>query len=207
MPIGGSITSSVERSTGDMTTKSSPAEESSQSDLDSADVDIAIIDTGISLTHPDLNVYRNVTFVDGTVNGDDDMGHGSHVAGVAAAKDNDVGIVGIAPGARLWAIKVCDELGECDVLDQIKGIEYAIKHADEIDVINLSLENPNSLSLTKVIDEAVKAGITVVAAEGNYGEDASNTSPANNPNVITVSAIADTDGVCGGSRSMSFSWS
>lgn len=72
------------------------------------------------------------------------------------------------------------------------------QHADEIDVINLSLENPNSPSLNKVIDEVVKAGITVVAAAGNYGEDASNTSPANNPNIITVSAIADTDGVCGG---------
>ncbi len=73
-------------------------------------VDIAILDTGVSLDHPDLNVYRDVTFINGTTTGNDDNGHGSHVAGIAAAKDNDVGIVGIAPGARIWAIKVCDAL-------------------------------------------------------------------------------------------------
>jgi subtilisin family serine protease len=163
-----------------------------------SDVDVAVLDTGISLNHPDLNVYRNVSFVNGTISGDDDQGHGSHVAGIAAAKDNDIGIVGIAPGARLWAIKVCDGAGECRILNQIKGIEYAIEHADEIDVLNISIENKNSASLNRVIDQAVKAGITVVVAAGNYGRDASSTSPANDPNVITVSAIADTDGKCGG---------
>lgn len=101
-----------------------------------ADVDIAVLDTGISLNHPDLNVYRNVSFVNGTLTGDDDQGHGSHVAGIAAAKDNDIGILGIASGARLWAIKVCDAGGECRILNQIRGIEYAIEHVDEIDVLN-----------------------------------------------------------------------
>ena len=68
-------------------------------------VDIAILDTGVSLDHPDLNVYKDVTFINGTTTGNDDNGHGSHVAGIAAAKDNDQGIVGIAPGARIWAIR------------------------------------------------------------------------------------------------------
>jgi subtilisin family serine protease len=160
-------------------------------------VDVAVLDTGVSLDHPDLNVYRDVTFLNGTTTGNDDNGHGSHVAGIAAAKDNDVGIVGVAPGARIWAIKVCDASGECKITNQMKGIEYAIKHADEIDVLNISIENPNSPALNSIIDEAVKAGITVVVAAGNYGKDASLTSPANNPNVITVSAIGDSDGVCG----------
>jgi Subtilase family len=163
------------------------------------DVDIAVLDTGISLSHPDLNVYRNVSFVPGTTSGNDDNGHGSHVAGIAAAKDNSIGVVGEAPGARLWAIKVCDGSGECKISTQIKGIEYAIKHANEIDVLNISIENPNSPALNNIISEAVKAGITVVVSAGNYGRDASTTTPANNPNVLTVSAIGDTDGKCGGS--------
>jgi subtilisin family serine protease len=160
-------------------------------------VDIAVLDTGVSLEHPDLNVYKDVTFINGTTSGNDDNGHGSHVAGIAAAKDNGVGTVGIAPGARIWAIKVCDASGECKITNQMKGIEYAIKHADEIDVLNISIENPNSPALNSIIDEAVKAGITVVVSAGNYGKDASLTSPANDPNVLTVSAIADSDGVCG----------
>ena len=163
------------------------------------DADIAVLDTGISLSHPDLNVYRNVSFVQGTTSGNDDNGHGTHVAGIAAAKDNSIGVVGEAPGARLWAIKVCDGSGECKISNQIKGVEYAINHANEIDVLNISIENPNSPALNNIISEAVKAGITVVVSAGNYGRDASTTTPANNPNVLTVSAIGDTDGKCGGS--------
>jgi subtilisin family serine protease len=143
-------------------------------------------------------VYHDTTFINGTINGDDDNSHGSIVAGIAAAKDNDIGVSGTAPGAKIWSIKVCNYQGECKVSDQMKGIEYAIKHANEIDVINLSTENRNSPALNRIIDEAINAGITVVAAAGNQAEDASRTSPANNPNVITVSAIGDSDGVCGG---------
>jgi subtilisin len=160
--------------------------------------DIAILDTGISLKHPDLNVYRNVSFTQGTTSGNDDNGHGSHVAGIAAAKDNSIGIVGMAPGARLWAIKVCDGSGQCQVSNEIKGIEYAIKHANEIDVLNISVENTNSPPLNAIIKEAVKAGITVVVSAGNWGKDASLFSPSNSPDVLTVSAIGDSDGKCGG---------
>ena len=181
---------------GPSTTSEPIASESGLNDFNN--VDIAVLDTGISLIHPDLNVYRNVSFVDGASSGDDDQGHGSHVAGIAAAKDNSIGVRGVAPDARLWAIKVCDKFGECKVSNQMKGIEYATKHANEIDVLNISIENPNSPALNSVINEAVKAGITVVVAAGNSGSDASTVSPANNPNVLTVSAIGDSDGRCGG---------
>ncbi|HKX21467.1 MAG TPA: S8 family peptidase, partial [Nitrososphaeraceae archaeon] len=162
------------------------------------DADIAILDTGIDLTHPDLNVYRNVSFVEGAPTGDDDNGHGTHVAGIAAAKDNGKGVIGAAPGARLWAIKACDSAGECKISNMIKAVEYITQHADEIDVVNISVETPFSPALNRAISASVKAGVTYVVAAGNYGQDASKTSPASDPDVITVSAIADSDGKCGG---------
>jgi len=162
------------------------------------DVDIAILDTGIDLDHPDLNVYRNVSFVPGVASGDDDNGHGSHVAGIAAAKDNGIGVIGAAPGARLWSVKVCDGAGECKISNMIKGVEYITQHADEIDVVNISVETPFSPALNRAVSASIKAGVTYVVAAGNYGKDASSTSPASNPDAITVSAIADSDGKCGG---------
>jgi subtilisin family serine protease len=80
----------------------------------------------------------------------------------------------------------------------IKGIEYITQHADEIDVVNISVETPLSPALNRAISASVKAGVTYVVAAGNYGHDASTTSPASDPDVVTVSAIADSDGKCGG---------
>src|SRR5262245_14898165 len=71
-------------------------------------VDVAIIDSGIDLSHPDLNVFRSVSFVD-TSNGQDGYGHGTYVAGIVGALDNDFGVVGVAPGARLGALKVISD--------------------------------------------------------------------------------------------------
>jgi subtilisin len=79
----------------------------------------------------------------------------------------------------------------------IKGIEYITQHADEIDVVNISVETPLSPALNRAISASVKAGVTYVVAAGNYGHDASTTSPASDPDVITVSAIGDSDGKCG----------
>jgi subtilisin family serine protease len=165
----------------------------------SVNADIAILDTGIDLNHPDLNVYKQVTFVPGTSNGNDDDGHGTAVAGVAAAKDNSEGVVGIAPGARLWAIKVLDNNGMGSSSDIIKGIDYVTEHADEIDVVNLSFGAVGKNdALHNAIIRSVEAGVTFAAAAGNEGIDASNVFPASYPEVIAVSAIVDTDGKCGG---------
>jgi len=163
------------------------------------DADIAILDTGISLNHPDLNVYRQQTFVAGTTTADDDNGHGTHVAGIAAAKDNSIGVVGVAPGARLWAVKVLDKDGAGAISTIIKGIDYVTQHANEIDVVNLSFGcECNSPALDAAINSSVQAGVTYTVSAGNDHNDASTFSPANDPSVIAVSAIADSDGKCGG---------
>jgi subtilisin family serine protease len=161
--------------------------------------DIAILDTGIDLNHPDLNVYAQKTFVAGTSTASDDNGHGTHVAGIAAAMDNSIGVVGVAPGARLWAVKVLDKSGAGALSDVIAGIDYITAHANEIDVVNMSFGcQCESTALNSAVNNAVSAGITFVAAAGNSGTDASTFYPASNPNVIAVGAIADSDGKCGG---------
>lgn len=165
----------------------------------SVNAGIAIIDTGIDLNHPDLNLFRQVTFVPGTSTANDDNGHGTAVAGIAAAKDNSVGVVGIAPGARLWAIKVLDSTGSGSISTIIQGIDYVTQNAGQIDAANLSFGcKCTSSALDMAINNSVAAGVTYVVAAGNAGEDASFWSPASNPNVISVAAIADSDGKCGG---------
>ncbi len=164
----------------------------------SVNVDIGIMDTGIDLNHPDLNIYRQVTFVSSTANGNDDNGHGTAVAGIAAAKDNSRGVVGLAPGARLWAIKVLDSNGIGSTSNILKGIDYVTQHANEIDVVNLSFGAiGQNTALHSAIIKSVAAGVTYTAAAGNEGVDASSVFPASFPEVITVSAIVDTDGRCG----------
>ena len=173
----------------------------------SVDVDIAVLDTGIDLSHQDLNVYKQTTFVSGTSSGNDDMGHGTSVAGITAAKDDSNGVVGMAPGARLWAVKVLDKNGQGFMSDIIAGIEYVTDNAGQIDVVNLSFggDGPNDALHTAIIN-SVKAGVTYVASAGNAGVDAASTVPANFPEVITVSAIGDFDGKCGALSTMTLTF-
>jgi len=172
-------------------------------------VDVAIIDSGIELLHPDLNVVNSVTFVNDGSGGNDGYGHGTYAAGVVGALDNDYGVVGVAPGARLWAVKVMDNNGAGSVSTLISGVDYVTANAATIEVANISLGFVGtSASLRTAIQNCVAKGVVVVAAAGNnsrnvYGADgtfntADDTIPAAFPEVVTVSSMNDNDGIAGG---------
>ena len=167
-------------------------------------IDFAKLDLATNSTAGNTSLLQPPFTADSSSSGDDSCGHGTHVAGIAAAKSNSLGVVGIAPGARLWAIKALDYnkfTDECEgsISSIIAAIEYVTKLKDKIEVVNLSLGcKCNSTALDDAIDRAVRSNITVVVAAGNINSDASKFSPANNKDVIAVSAITDLDGKCGG---------
>jgi subtilisin len=173
------------------------------------DVDVAVIDTGIDLKHPDLNVVGGKNCVSGTRSYADGHGHGTHVAGTIAAKDDAAGVVGVAPGARLWAVRVLDDTGSGTRSAVMCGIDWVTANASTIEVANMSLggsgTKPSSGSGCSTDDayhdaicRSVAKGVTYVAAAGNSATDAANTVPAAYDEVITVSALADFDGLTGG---------
>jgi len=175
------------------------------SDGQRIDVDVAVIDTGIDLQHTDLNVYRSTNCSGGSPlrgkcgsGGDDDNGHGTHVAGSVGALDNGSGVVGVAPGARLWGVKVLSKSGSGYTSWIIAGIDYVTANAGEIEVANMSLGcECQSAAQDEAIAKSVAAGVTYVVAAGNSDKDSATFSPANHPDVITVSALADFDGAAG----------
>ena len=135
------------------------------------DVNIAVLDTGIG-PHPDLTIVDGVTITNGVaIAGSpyvDDNGHGTHVAGIIAAMKNDIGVVGVAPKANLYAVKVLDSSGSGYVSDIVAGIDWAIDH--NINIINMSLGSSSYSSLLKEeVDMAYSKGILLVAAAGNSG--------------------------------------
>ncbi|MDD4107283.1 MAG: S8 family serine peptidase [Prolixibacteraceae bacterium] len=156
-----------------------------------------IIDTGIDLDHPDLNVNNDLstTYVPRTTTADDDNGHGSHVAGTVAAKNNDVGVVGVAAGAELVAVKVLDRRGSGSYENVILGIDYVAANAGEGDVANMSLGGPVSQALDDAVIGAAIQGVKFALAAGNESDDANNHSPARaeDSNIYTISAMGTGD--------------
>ncbi len=167
------------------------------------EVDVAVIDTGVDLDHPDLNVVGGTNCSTG-VSYDDGNGHGTHVAGTIGAKDDGVGVVGVAPGARLWAVRVLDNRGSGSWSSVICGIDWVTKNAKTIEVANMSLGGGgsdtgcNDGGMHQAICASVVAGVTYAVAAGNSSADAKDFVPAAYDEVITVSALADFDGKPGG---------
>jgi subtilisin len=189
--------------------------------LGGVNVRVAVIDSGIQTNHPDLNVAGGKSCISGS-SFNDGLGHGTHVAGIIGAKDNGDFVVGVAPGAPLYALKVVNSQGSGSVSTVVCGIDWVTGRRAEfndgagdgdaginIAVANMSLGvegaddgncgNSNNDAMHKAICNSVAAGITYVVAAANTGANFSGAVPAAYNEVLTVTAMADFNGQPGGS--------
>jgi subtilisin family serine protease len=168
---------------------------------------VAVIDTGVDLDNPDLNVSAGVNCI-GAGPPDDDHGHGTHVAGTIAARNTGSGVVGVAPGTPVIAVKVLDSSGHGSNSNLICGIDWVTQHAAGlgIKVANMSLGGPGVLGTCTTEPEraaicsSTAAGVTYVVAAGNSGGPigtSTGQAPALYPEVLAVTAVTDSDGLPG----------
>ncbi len=180
------------------------------------DADVAIFDTGIDPTHTDLVVAGGYNCTSSNrASWRDQHGHGTHVAGTVGARDDADGVVGVAPGVRLWAVRILDASGEGYLSWWLCGLDWIAAQNDPLDptrplieAVNMSVTRwglddgkcgtVNKDLLHQAVCRVVARGITVVAAAANDSGSAAKRVPAAYNEVITVSALADTDGLAGG---------
>jgi subtilisin family serine protease len=176
--------------------------------------DVAILDTGIDRDHPDLNVVGGYNCTSRNRDSwDDNNGHGTHVAGIVGALDNNFGVVGVAPGARLWSVKVLDARGNGFVSWLVCGIDWVTAQRDHgrarFEAANMSISfsvgpSPDSTCangedvIHQALCRSIAKGTTYAVAAGNNSHNARRNRPAAYDEVITVSAMADYDGKGGG---------
>lgn len=165
-------------------------------------IGVAIVDTGIDLAHADLGAPVNAFSAFGG-SAQDDNGHGTHVAGTVAARNNTLDVVGVAPAAQLYAVKVLNALGSGSDSDIIAGLNWIAANASKVNppirVVNLSLGRPGTLgdnpTLRATFQTLVGAGITVVVSAGNdCAAEVSQKVPATYPEVIAVASTTAADG-------------
>jgi subtilisin len=174
---------------------------------------VAVIDTGIQLNHPDLNAADGTNCISPGSPANDGLGHGTHVAGTIAAKNNGFGVVGVAPDTQVYAVKVLDDEGYGTLSGIVCGIDWVTANASalNIGVANMSLGGyggpiqpcaTTTDALHKAICSSTAAGVNYVVSAGNNGRDFDYESfpnvPAAYPQVLTVTAISDSDGEPGG---------
>lgn len=160
-------------------------------------VKVAVLDTGIALGHPDLmgNIKGGINTINRAKSADDDNGHGTHVAGIIAAVDNTIGLIGVAPQASLYAVKVLSRTGSGFLSDIIEGLQWSINN--EMQVVNMSFSTSIDVqSFQDAITAAHNSGIVLVAAAGNSGPgDNTVQYPAKYQEVIAVSATDVNDAI------------
>ena len=174
-------------------------------------INVAVIDTGIQLDHPDLNAADGVDCVDPGTPASDENGHGTHVTGTIAAKNNGAGVVGVAPGTKAYAVRVLDASGDGTLSQVICGIDWVTANASDLNirVANMSLGGSGpplepcattTDALHTAICNSTAAGVNFAVAAGNDGWDFESSppdTPAAYPEVLTVTAILDVDGAPG----------
>lgn len=170
-----------------------------------------VLDTGVDLDHPDLNINTSLSkdfsgvgcgilsILFGCDNEEgspeDGHGHGTHVSGTIAALDNNIGVVGVAYGAEIVALKVLTDAGSGATSGIIQGIDYAAANFNNGDVANMSLGGGVSTSLDNAVISAANKGLMFALAAGNDSQNSNNSSPAraNGANIYTVSAMDSGD--------------
>jgi len=181
-------------------------------DIDGVDervnVNVAVLDTGIDLDHADLNVVGGINCNARSRTYDDENGHGTHVAGTIGALDNGIGVVGVAPGANLYAVRVLDRRGSGYTSDIVCGIDWVAQNVGTIKIASMSLGgtgsddgncgNSNNDPEHQAICRATALGVTFIVAAGNEADDSARHTPAAYDEVITVSALSDFNGLPGG---------
>lgn len=158
-------------------------------------VKVGVLDTGIDLNHPDLqdNIKGGINIINPRRSPDDDNGHGTHVAGIIAGVDNEIGVLGTAPQTWLYAVKVLNRQGAGFVSDIIEGLQWCINNG--MQVVNMSFGTSTDVqSFQEALSSAYESGIVLIAAAGNSGPgDNTVLYPAKYGEVIAVSATDDTD--------------
>lgn len=154
-------------------------------------VKIAVLDTGCDLDHPDLksNILGGINFINPSKDPWDDNSHGTHVAGIIAAENNEIGMVGVAPHSKIIPVKVLDRNGNGNLVDVSKGIRWSVDVA-KADFICMSLGSPNPVQeVRKAIQYAQSKGVVCFVAAGNSGLTKRVFYPADYPETIAVGSI------------------
>lgn len=174
-----------------------------------ADGPVAVLDTGLDMTNRDLNAVAGTNCIKPGAAPQDDNGHGTNLGGIIAARNNGTDVTGVAPGTPLYAVKVLDRSGKGTLSQILCGIDWVTSHAAAlgIRVANASFSgagaNDGACGATnkdvehRAICNSVAAGVTYVAAAGNGAQGLERTVPAAYPEVLTTTAMTDTDGLAG----------